>query len=557
MQEPSLEDMSAAPDVADVSHSAEHTSRQKLVVAAGVAAIGAYIGYTLVQSYRGETPQALWASASAKSNSSAASQAVPQIAVVNLHDDLRPIAREGLHGWLALHDEVELAFPTVMLVEEEETATFADVAGDVRRATLFAHKELREVQAKQQLAKTPPLQTLPPPRLCTVVYRSMTEVEGQPLEDWDVEAPALRRWHGKPFTQRHCLGFTVDGNTVTLLTHDVEGVLLTSRPSPIAPAAAKAVLHDGAALLQECGAPSTATFRRWLPSAASPATASASMMALDSSPSAAETKADALKLFVGTGRPASLWRGPFAVFSMLGTVLRYNRPELAVYPRLLTFTAVAPLGTVRKWPQRLSAAVLPRRGDVERAHQERCNLLCAAFLLLVKAADGSAAPSTEALKEVRGHTTQWVRQFAALTPEHETSLVEVQREEGGQWRLWVDLTRVRSTVVEAAWLMSHLVGLLVAVGLSLANVRLVAVPETAAKKASLLYPTTESQSAQHYWKPWKPSAPESSAVGGGTTGKLTTNTALEAATHPGWISFELHAERRTGFVIAQHDFATL
>jgi hypothetical protein len=570
MEEPSLDELQASAEtVTDSGEGTEYTSRQKLAMAAGVAAIGAFIGYTLVQSYRAEPPQAIWVHTTKPNVSTSASLAVPQIAFVNLHEELHHLSREGLHGWLDLHNEVQLVYPTVMFVEEEETSTFADITGDVRRATLFAHAELHEAHTKGHMQHDG---AAVPSRRCTIVYRSVTEVEGVPLEDWDVEAPALRRWHGKSFTQRHCLGFTVDGQTVTLLTQDVSGILLTSKVAsttgaPGSPSKLLA-LHDGASLLRECGVPSTTTFRCWWP----PTISRAAMLtpAWDSDGSASlhkEEKAEALRTFARAGHPAALWRSPFALFSMLGAVLRYNRPDFAVFPRLLSLAAVPVASSkaqrgglwsfVKDLPKRLGASLLRYQweSESEKAQCARRDSLSAPFLLLVKATEGSTALSTEALKEVEMATAAWVRHFAAVPPQQETPLVEVQREKGGRWGVRVDLTRVRSTVVEAAWLLTHVVGILAAVGVTLASVQLVAIPGAKSKGSdSLLYPTPESESQLHYWKPFTPSGSKGSCVG---VGAQIAGGVPALPMHPGWISVEVHAEKRLGFVVAQHDFASL
>ncbi|KPA76849.1 hypothetical protein ABB37_07647 [Leptomonas pyrrhocoris] len=547
MQGPSLEGLKASTDAADTT---EYTSRQKLAVVLGVAAIGTYIGYTLVQSYKGETPQAIWTNTT-KTNASASSTATPQIAIVNLPEEVRPIAREGLQGWLDVHNEVQLTFPTVMLVEEEETSTLADIGGGVRRATLYAHKELHEARQKQKSSSSSSTQT--PPPLCTVVYRTIIEVEGQTLEDWDVDASGLRKWHQKAFTQRHCLGFTVDGRNVTLLTQDVEGIFRTGE-------FVSAAKHSGATLLRECRAPSTATFRRWWPSAATRTTASASMLSFDSS-KRKDDRADALKAFERSGRLAALWRDPFSLFSLLGTVLRYNRPEAAVFPALLSPNAVRPNSpntpnrlwrVVGEWPRRLRVPLLRRADEDEKRRRERRRVLSAPFLIAANAVESSPAPPTAIVQEVQTCTAQWVRHFATLVPEHEAALVEVQREDSKRWGLRVDLTRVQCTVVEAAWLLTHVVGLLAAVGVSLADAKLVVIPATQSN-TSLLYPTADSEHVSHYWKPCKPSPSASSTVGVGS--RLSTSPS--ALQHTGWISVELRAEKRRGFVVAEHDFASL
>ncbi|KPI86863.1 hypothetical protein ABL78_4053 [Leptomonas seymouri] len=553
MQEPSLKGLSAPAEPADTT---EYTPKQKIAVALGVAAIGGYIGYTLVQSYRGEPPQAIWTHTT-EANASV-STAIPHVAFVNLHEELRPSAREGLQGWLDLDSEVQLTFPTVMFVEEDETSTLADIASNVRRATLFAHSELRETHEHEKRFSSPAQQLR---QLCTVVYRTVIEVEGQPLEDWDVDASALRKWHSKPFTQRHCLGFTVDGRSVTLLMQDVEGVFHTSKlVSDVAKLSKSAVQHNGAALLRECEAPSTATFGRWWPPAVTYAAASASMMSFDSS-TKNDDKADVLKSFECSGHPSSLWRGPFSLFSLLGTVLRYNRPDAAVYPTLLSRTAHMPTppnaphglwSAVKGWPLRLSFFLLPHKRKNERRYCERQSALSAAFLILVKAASSNALPSIEVMKEVQNYTAQWVRHFATIAPTHEAALVELQRGDAGQWGLRVDLTFAQCTVVEAAWLLTRVVGLLTAVGVSLLNAQLVVVPKMQSS-ASLLYPTAESEDVLHYWKPCKLSP--SKSLTGGVEAKL--GSAPSAHQHPGWVPVALCAEERIGFVVAQHDFTSL
>lgn len=563
MQEPTLQGVQDS-SVSDAGGDAtEHTSQQKLIAAAGVALIGAYIGYTLTQSYRGEAPQALWAH-TAKSATSNAHQptALPHIAFVNLHDDVRPAAREGLRAWLSLTDEVHATFPTVMFVEEAETSSFAEISGDVRRATLFAHAELLSSPTAHRTAAAKAPSAVSAPQ-CTVVYRCVTEVEGQPLEDWDVEAPALRRWHGKPFQQRHCLGFTVDGRTATVLLQDVSGVLHTVRSqAPTSPI--KTALHDGAALLKECGVPSSTTFQNWWPPSPSRSAPSpSSLLSMETTAAAAPTaeKVDALKLFARNGRHASLWRGPFALFSLLGAVLRYNRDDAAIYPRLLTRRPAAPFAAGSAWWGYARSLVPFSRGGGggtkgEGGVKERRSRLSAPFLILVRAVEGSPAPPAEVLREVQACTAQWVRHLAVLAPKHEAALTEVYREAGGQWGLRVDLTRVQTSVLEAEWLLTHVVRLLASVGVPLASARLVAVPEVPSA-ASLLYPTPETATLAHYWQPQKSTAPAAPLVTVNSKPPTTPSSSSAVSAHPSWMQVELRAGKKMGFVVAHHAFNAL
>ncbi|KAK7197271.1 hypothetical protein NESM_000673600 [Novymonas esmeraldas] len=479
----------AAPlDDAAAAATGEASVAQKVAVAAGVAGIGAYIGCTLLRSRQATVPQALWSTADELGAADPAATR-PRVALVNMSDNLRACATAGLGAWLDVEEEVALQFPTVMVVEEAEAAAIADLAAEVRRATLFAWAEVLGRRESGTPASAGPL--------CCVVYRTIAEVDGQALNDWDVRAAAARQWHGRRFAVRHCLGCSVDGKHVMTLMHDVDGVLRV----PPETAHAGVCVRDSAALLHQYGTPSQTSFRGWRLSAESPSSAAVSTATVASAKPLAGC-AD------GGVRPSSLWLSPVHVFAALGAVLRYHRTDAPVYPHHIATPTPLPLRTERDRPSLgWCASLFTRQCATEEsgARAVRQRRLSSRFVVVVRLAERSEAATADAVGVVEEHVAVWLRDVSgaacAVGPTSTAPrLAAVHRSEAAA-AVTADMTDVVCSVVAAEWLLLRLVCLLASLGMEPALAELVAVPESPDTE-SMLYPTSSApERRRHLWQP--------------------------------------------------------
>ncbi|CAG9580570.1 conserved hypothetical protein [Leishmania major strain Friedlin] len=459
--------------------------------------MGGYIGYNLVYNQQASVSQALW-SREDEDVAPVSMPVRPRVALVNMTENLRSCAMGGLRAWLDVADEVELEFPTVTFVEDDEAGAIAGLAAEVRRAALFAWVELKERHEMDAPFGVKPL--------CCVVFRSITEVDGQALDAWDVQEVELRRWHGKRFVTRHCVGASVDGKRAMVLMHDVEGVI------DVGPAAALAGgrVSDCGALVRQYGAPSTASFRRWKLSAEAQSS---------STPVQPPAKSlQGLGIRLRDGQRCQLWQSPLHIFAALGAVLRYNRADAAVYPNHITTpvpvsqsasaVSASLWGCVKEWALRCTPTLLHWYTARQAERMERQRQLSSTFVVVVRLAEERAAVTSDVLRVVEEHVAEWMRDMNGASP-MKTSLSTANRvcvrdaaarpeELMAAPTIQVDLTDTVCSVIAAEWLLIRLTSLFAALGLEPALAQLVAVPGPQAS-TSLLYPTPNTAHLRHLW----------------------------------------------------------
>ncbi|CBZ29814.1 conserved hypothetical protein [Leishmania mexicana MHOM/GT/2001/U1103] len=514
--------------------------------------MGGYIGYNLMYNQQASMSQALWSRED--ENAAPVSTPVrPRVALVNMADNLRSCAMAGLRAWLDVADEVEVEFPTVTFVEDEEAGAITGLAAEVRRAALFAWVELKERKEMDAPVDLKPL--------CCVVFRSITEVDGQALDAWDVQEVELRRWHGKRFVTRHCVGASVDGKHAMVLMHDVEGVI------DVGPAAALAGgrVSDCGTLVRQYGAPSAASFRRWRLSAEAPS----------SSTPVQPPATSLLGLGVGLrdGKRCQLWQSPLHIFAALGSVLRYNRTDAAVYPNHVTTPVLVSQsasavsaslwGCMKELALRCTSPLLHWYMARQSERMERQRQLSSTFVVVVSLAEESAAVTSDVLRVVEEYVAEWMRDMNGASP-MKTSLPTSNRvcardAAAGTEKLLVapmmqvDLTDIICSVIAAEWLLIRLISLVAALGLEPALAQLVAVPGPQAS-TSLLYPTPNTAHLRHLWLPRSALASSSTSTDKDATSLRMTRTGR--TTQGGhFVGCAATTPIEAGFVVSEHDFS--
>ncbi|CBZ37161.1 hypothetical protein, conserved [Leishmania donovani] len=552
MREPSLDGLHVDGDTGDGPVVDEPSLRQKVAVAVGIACISGYIGYNLVYNQQASVSQALW-SREDEDVAPASMPVRPRVALVNMTGNLRLCAVAGLRAWLDVADEVELEFPTVTFVEDDEAGAIVGLAAEVRRATLFAWVELKERHEMNAPFDVKPF--------CCVVFRSITEVDGQALDAWDVQEMELYRWHGKRFVTRHCVGASVDGKRAMVLMHDVEGVI------DVRPAAARAGgrVSDCGALVRQYGAPSAASFRRWKLSAEAPSSCTPVQPPAKSLLGLGMRRRD--------GQRCQLWQSPLHIFAALGSVLRYNRADVAVYPNHITTpvpvsqsaSAVSASwwGCMKELARRCTSPLLHRYAARQSARMERQRQLSSTFVVVVSLAEESAAVTSDVLRVVEEHVAEWMRDMNGASPMKiplpTANRVCVRDAAARPEKLMmaptiqVDLTDTICSVIAAEWLLIRLTSLFAALGLEPALAQLVAVPGPQAS-TSLLYPTPKTAHLRHLWLSRSAPASSSTSTDKDATSPCMTRTGCTTqGGHFAGCAATMPIE--AGFVVSEHDFS--
>ncbi|KAI5686860.1 hypothetical protein MNV84_06884 [Leishmania braziliensis] len=530
-----------------------HSLGTKATVAVGIACLSGYIGYSLVYSQQASVSQALW-SREDENVASASSTVRPRVALVNMTDNLRLCAVAGLRAWLDVADEVEPEFPTVMFVDEEEAATVAGLAAEVRRAALFAWMEVKERNEMEAPSGLRPL--------CCVVFRTLTEVDGHALDDWDVQKVGLRQWHGKRFVTRHCVGVSVDGKHAMVLTHDVEGVIDVEPASALSGVQAS----DCGTLVRQYGAPSAASFHQWRLS-----TEMQSSFATDQ-PLAKSLLGQGVRL--RDGSRCQLWQSPLHIFAALGAVLRYNRTDAPVYPDYVAIPVPVSQSTgavdTSLWCRMMELAhrcpwpLVRRYAARQHDRMERKRQLSSTFVVVVSLAEENASVTPDVLRIGEEHVAEWIRSMSSTLstkkPSPTANRVCVRDAAAGANHLkvvptiQVDLTDIICSVIAAEWLLIRVVSLFAAVGLTPALAQLVAVPRPQAR-ASLLYPTPNSPHKHHLWLSRLTPASLWGSTERGTTPPCVASTAR--TTQVGhYVGCAAALPLVGGFVVSEHDFST-
>ncbi|KAG5469634.1 hypothetical protein CUR178_01771 [Leishmania enriettii] len=552
MEEPTLDARRDAGGISGSPATEDYSLIEKVAAAVGIAFMGGYIGYSLVYNQQAGVPQALW-SREDENREPASTVFRPRLALVNMSDGLRLCAESGLRAWLDVEEEVELQFPTVTFIEEEEAAAIAGLAAEARRAALFAWAELKErSEMSESLALEP---------LCCVVYRTITEVDGEALDGWDLQNVELARWHGKRFVTRHCVGVSVDGKHAMVLTHDIEGIVDVEPLS----ACDDVRINDCGALARRYGAPCASSFRRW-------------RLTAETHPSFATGQPPA-KLLPGLGaRPqdgerCQLWQSPLHLFAALGAVLRYSRTDAVVYPDYITTPALVPQNgsaaraswwcRMQRLARRCASPFLRRYTARQSELAERQRQLSSTFVVDISLADKSASVTSDMLRVVEECVVEWMRDMSG-TPRTKASVQNANRvcargtAVGAQELkvspvIRVDLTDIVCNVLAAEWLLIRLVSLFAALGLSPARAQLVAVPEPQASD-SLLYPTPNGPQRQHLWLSRLTPHPVSKSADTYTRTLCKTPTACitEQGRFPPCATT---GRRESGYVISEHDFS--
>ncbi|GET91757.1 hypothetical protein, conserved [Leishmania tarentolae] len=551
MAEPTLDALSVGGDAGVCPASEEPSLRQKAVVAVGIACVGGYIGYNLVCSQHASVSQALW-SREDESSAPASTPVRPRVALVNMTENLGSCAVSGLRAWLDVEEEVSVEFPTVTFVEEQEAGGIAGLAAEVRRASIFSWMELKERSEMDASFDSKPL--------CCVVFRSITEVDGQALDAWDVQEVDVCRWNGKRFVTRHCVGVSVDGKHAMVLMHDIEGVIDVGSSSALPGAS----VSDCSTLARQYGAPSAASFHRWKLSA-------------EVQPSRAIDEPHGKPLLrlgrrLRGGERCQLWQSPLHIFAALGSVLRYNRTDTAVYPNhIATPVLVWPSrGPVRNslWDRtkelalRWTAPLLHQYTARQKERIERQRQLSSAFVVVVRLAEESAALSSDVRGVIEEHLSEWLRDMNGAPP-MKTSLPTTNRvfmpssaketeTLKGDPTIEIDLTDTVCSVIAAEWLLIRLVSLFAGLGLAPRLAQLIAVPGPQAS-TSLLYPTPNTIHLRHLWLSRSTPASWTSTVKDATssraTGRGLTIQGEYFTGSGGTVPIE------TAFVVSEHDYS--
>ncbi|KAG5468935.1 hypothetical protein LSCM4_02328 [Leishmania orientalis] len=552
MEEPTLDALRGAGDTSGIPATEDHSLGQKIAAAVGIAFMGGYIGYSLVYNQQAGVPQALW-SREDENHEPVSTVLRPRLALVNMSDGFRLCAMAGLRAWLDVEDEVELEFPTVTFIEEEEAAAIAGLAAEARRAALFAWAELKErSEMSESLALKP---------LCCVVYRTITEVDGEALDDWDVQKTELARWHGKRFVTRHCVGVSVNGKHAMVLMHDIEGIVDVGPPSTCD----DVCISDCGALARRYGAPCASSFHRWRLSA--------------ETHSSLATGQPTPKLLQGLGaRPqdgqrCQLWQSPLHLFAALGAVLRYSRTDAVVYPDYITTPVLVPQNgsavraswwcRMQRLARRCASPLLRRYTARQSELVERQRQLSSTFVVDISLAEKSASVTSDMLRVVEEYVVEWMRDMSG-TPRSKASVQTAHRvcahgtAVGAQKLklspvIRVDLTDIVCNVLAAEWLLIRLVSLFAALGLSPARAQLVAVPEPQAS-ASLLYPTPNSPQRQHLWL--SRLTPHSVSRSADRYTRTLCMTPTACTTQQGRFPACATSDgRESGYVVSEHDFS--
>ncbi|KAG5469279.1 hypothetical protein LSCM1_02494 [Leishmania martiniquensis] len=490
MVEPTLDALRVAEETLDPSGVEQRGLGHRIAVAAGVACISGYIGYGLVRSQQASVSQALW-SRDEGNQSPTPTDVRPRLALVNMSETLRLRALAGLRAWLDVEAEVEVVCPTVTLVEEEEASAISALATEARRAALCAWAELTERNETNGSSVSKPL--------CCIVYRTITEVDGQALDDWDVQKVKLSGWHGKRFVTRHCVGVSVDGRQAMVLMHDIEGIVDVGPLHVLDDAR----FSDCGSLVRRYGAPCASSFHGWRLSAGAHHSSATGRLPF--------------KLLSGReshlpcGQRCQLWQSPLHIFAALGAVLRYSRTDAAVYPdHIVTPLSMPPnvnpeaicwWRRVQRTARRCAAPLLRRYTARRRERMERQRQLSSTFVVVINLAENSASVTSGMLRVVEEHAAEWIldmsRASSTEIPLLNSNRVCVKDTAAGAENrelspvILVDLTDIVCSVIAAECLLIRLVSLFAALGVSPALARLVAVPGTQAG-ASLLCPTPSS-----------------------------------------------------------------
>lgn len=326
-------------------------NQQKVLTAAGLAAIGAAVGYTLYRASQSTAPQVLFRGEDL--------DGPRRVAFVNLGHCDQELAATALSAWCPRDCPVSLqaAFPSVTFFEESNECTVTALGDVVRASTLAAYSDLTHRRDNAPH--------------CVVVYRSVITLDGDCVDLMESNARTLQRANGRLFRERHCLGFTADGRGVEVLVHDVVGQIDASRARGRWPDPADAEKLSVARLLRGCLVPTQSTLLQYTLGRVTHRLilfddGMFGGMAVSSSADAASGKRLNIQPACAGGEAAAdlLWRSPFQLFCDLAAVLCVGRDEWAGVQGLLvrqpdpvdawSLTGIAAVIS-RAWRQSLAA----------------------------------------------------------------------------------------------------------------------------------------------------------------------------------------------------------
>ncbi|EKF32580.1 hypothetical protein MOQ_003565 [Trypanosoma cruzi marinkellei] len=283
-----------------------------IIVGIGISSIAAYVIYAMYRGSRRGPPQLFWTTPSAKksrppSNSHGkmgndADDHVmrPSLTLVNFPKQMWGWFERSLRP-LINAEELELRDARVVFFHDITEITPNNLEAVVRQEVLLAFEDLKGTPC--------------------AVYRSVVAVNGEPINPFWGAEEAVKASQGRALLERHCIGYTVDGGRVEILSHDTEGMVgaVNDFSAPM-----KTDLHvdDVDDALRRCFCANARTFslgneKRW--------DAMGDFSSRDPGKCISGPYARSFGVF---------WLSPVPLFAMLGAALRYSCAEFDGWRRL-------------------------------------------------------------------------------------------------------------------------------------------------------------------------------------------------------------------------------
>ncbi|PWV17315.1 hypothetical protein C3747_19g272 [Trypanosoma cruzi] len=281
-------------------------------VGIGISSIAAYVIYAMYRGSRRGPPQLFWTTPSVRNSrppsnchgevSNDADDHVmrPSLTLVNFPKQMWGLFERSLRP-LINAEELELQDARVVFFHDFTEITPNNLEAVARQEVLLAFEDLRGTPC--------------------AVYRSVLAVDGEPINPFWGAEEAVKASRGRALLECHCIGYTVDGGRVEILSHDTEGMVgaVNDFSSPM-----KTDLHldDVDDALRRCFCATARTFslgkeKGW--------DAMGDFSSRDPGNSISGPYARSFGV---------LWLSPVPLFAMLGAALRYSCAEFDGWRRL-------------------------------------------------------------------------------------------------------------------------------------------------------------------------------------------------------------------------------